>query len=347
MPEHAKPHPPRASAAPMVAVQPPVEPAEPHAEKGPAPTEIADPPTVPIVRREPAALARPPADVEALLASVTRGDDQARHSIDMLLSLEADVVEMVVARMPGPLRLDRHALRGRTPPLADHGPLLQLLSRFGQRALDPLLRRIEDASLEVRYYATLGLGELGGPQAVRAIGSRLFDSDAGVRRVAIEALALQAESSAKQALLESLRAELPGPDVLRQRLTAEALGGLHDVASVPRLIELVKHADQALVASARRALIVITKQDFGTSRWRWRGWWDRHRDEPRVEWMLEGLGHSEPEVRMSAAEELRHLSTEFFGYQFDLPKREREDARRKWVHWWRTYGVRQQPPEKR
>jgi hypothetical protein len=128
----------------------------------------------------------------------------------------------------------------------------------------------------------------------------------------------------------------------RQRFSAEALGALRDVPSVPRLIELVKHADERIVVSARRALVDITKQDFGTSRWRWRGWWDRHRNEPRVEWMLEGLGHAEAEVRLSASEELRALSSEYFGYHFDMPKREREEARRKWVDWWRTHGTKKQ-----
>src|SRR5207253_4326793 len=136
--------------------------------------------------------------------------------------------------------------------------------------------------------------------------------------------------------------ELPGPDEMRQRFAAEALGALRDVPAVPRLIELIKHSDAAVASGARKALIEITKQDVGTSRWRWRSWWERHRNEPRVEWMLEGLGHAEAEVRLSASEELRALSSEYFGYHFDLPKREREEARRKWVDWWRGQKKQQE-----
>ena len=64
--------------------------------------------------------------------------------------------------------------------------------------------------------------------------------------------------------------------------------------------------------------------------------------------MLEGLGHSEAEVRLSASEELRRLSSEAaqFGYAFDSPKREREDARRRWVDWWRAHGPALDKPEK-
>ena len=54
--------------------------------------------------------------------------------------------------------------------------------------------------------------------------------------------------------------------------------------------------------------------------------------------MLEGLAHKAPEVRLSASEELKRLTSEYFGYHFDLPKREREEARRKWIAWWEQVG---------
>jgi HEAT repeat protein len=195
----------------------------------------------------------------------------------------------------------------------------------------------------VRYYVALALGAIGVPEAVPALGQRLFDADAGVRHAAMQALRGLPASTELRTLTESLRGELPGPEIARQRFASEALGALRDVPSVPRLIELVKHADDQVVAAARRALVEITKQDFGTSRWRWRSWWERHRHEPRVEWMLEGLGHSEADVRLSASEELRALSNDYFGYHFDLPKREREEARRRWIEWWRAQGAKKPP----
>ena len=70
--------------------------------------------------------------------------------------------------------------------------------------------------------------------------------------------------------------------------------------------------------------------DLMTVKWlqgRWRSWWERHRDLPRVEWMLEGLAHAEPEVRLSAAAELRAASQQEFGYAFDGPKRARGKKR--------------------
>jgi hypothetical protein len=314
---------------PIRAPLPPREDAVPeHLDYSPA--TVHDTPTIPLP------------DVEGLLSSVGRGDEHAQMSADALVAIGERAAMALVARLPGPLRLDRHTLRGAPPSLAHHGPLLAVLSRLGKIAKDPLLARLADPSLEVRYYATLALGELKLPETVPALGARLYDPDAGVRRAAVDALAKFGDSPQRRALVERLRAELLGPDAVRQRFAAEALGVMRDVPSVPRLIELVRHGDPTVVAAARKALLEVTKQDFGTSRWRWRSWWERHRDEPRVEWMLEGLAHAEPEVRLSASEELRGMTSEYFGYAFDLPKREREDARRKWVEWYRENGSKLQ-----
>jgi hypothetical protein len=275
-------------------------------------------------------------DLDALISSVVMNDERAHYSAEALVALGDQAALAVVARMPGPLKLARHTLRGPTPPLAEHGPLLGLISRLGKNTLGPLLARLNDPNVDVRYYATLAVGELKAPEAVEPLGQRLLDTDSQVRQVATLGLQRHGDAQQVKSLTETLRAELPGPDPLRQQYAAEALGALRDAESVPRLIELVKHSDAAVVLAARHALLEITKQDFGTSRWRWRSWWEKHRGEPRVEWMLEGLGHSEAEVRESASEELRALSPETFGYHFDLPKREREEARKKWIDWWRS-----------
>jgi len=278
-------------------------------------------------------------DADALVLSIIRDDQHARISSEALVLLGELGLEALMRHLPGPLRLDRHMLRGPTPPLGEHGALLATLSRFGERALPALVARANDPAVDVRFYVCLALGELEAPAAVAALGQRLFDTDASVRAVAAQAL-LKADGRAAQApevrgVLEIVRADLPGPDHVRQRMAAEAAGRLRDGGSVPRLVELVKHEDAALARAAHAALIEITKQDFGTSRWRWRGWWERHGDEPRLEWLLEGLAHSESEVRKSASDELRTMSPESFGYEFDAPKREREEARRRWVDWFR------------
>jgi hypothetical protein len=275
-------------------------------------------------------------DANTWFLSVERGDEHAAASADRLIALGAHGAELAVARLPGPLRIDRASYRGLTPPLAEHGPLLALVARFGDLALPALERRLGESNADVRYYATLALGEIGRGQKLPLVGERLFDSDAVVRRVAVDVLHRLPESDARRAIIESLRGELPGPELPRQRMAADALGALGDAPSVPRLIELVKHDDVGLHTAARRALVAITKQDFGNSRWRWRGWWDRHKNVPRPEWLFEGLAHAQEEIRASSAEELRRMSPEHFGYHWDAPKREREESRRRWLEWYRA-----------
>jgi hypothetical protein len=89
---------------------------------------------------------------------------------------------------------------------------------------------------------------------------------------------------------------------------------------------------------AREELMLITKQDFGTRARRWEAWWAKHQDDDRVEWLFEGLAHKEPRIRAASEEELRKLTGEYFGYHFDLPRREREQARARWQKWWYESG---------
>jgi len=127
----------------------------------------------------------------------------------------------------------------------------------------------------------------------------------------------------------------------------EALRELRDARAVVLLVGLVKSEDAALGHAAQRALVEITKQDFGASRRRWTAWWQEHGHEQRTDWLFEGLSHRVADIRASAAEELRELGGEYFGYHFDLPKAEREAARRRWQAWWRERekaGAPSEPP---
>ena len=53
-----------------------------------------------------------------------------------------------------------------------------------------------------------------------------------------------------------------------------------------------------------------------------------------------GSAHKEPRIRASSEDELRKLTGEYFGYHYDLPRREREQARERWQKWWYESGAR-------
>ncbi len=92
------------------------------------------------------------------------------------------------------------------------------------------------------------------------------------------------------------------------------------------------------VDAAHAVLVAFTKQDLGTKPRRWELWWENHMEDDRFEWLFEGLSHKLPEIRESAENELRAITGEYFGYHFDLPRREREVARERWQTWWYESG---------
>jgi hypothetical protein len=116
--------------------------------------------------------------------------------------------------------------------------------------------------------------------------------------------------------------------------TAPVAGTKPVVVNKAEVAKLIGRLYSNEAEKARDELMMITKQDFGTKARRWEAWWDKHKDDDRFEWLFEGLGHKEPRIRASSEEELRRLTGEYFGYHYDLPRREREHARERWQKWW-------------
>jgi type II secretion system (T2SS) protein E len=162
------------------------------------------------------------------------------------------------------------------------------------------------------------------------------DAESSARLAALRVLRLRLDRPRVRALGDKLREELKGP-AERAVPAAGALGELRDPLAVPALIDVLE-GPPSLVRTAARALVEIAKQDFGQSRKKWLVWWETHKGADRVDWLLEGLSHKAPEIRFSASEELRLITGEYFGYHFDLPKREREEAKERWQQWWYQSG---------
>jgi hypothetical protein len=162
------------------------------------------------------------------------------------------------------------------------------------------------------------------------------DAESEARLAALRVLRTRLGSPRVRQLADKLRADLWGPSE-RAVLAASALGELRDAQAVPALIEALG-GPPSVSRTAARALLDIAQQDFGQSRKKWQAWWDEHKTTDRVAWLLEGLAHRAPEIRFSSSEELRAITGEYFGYHYDLPKREREEARARWQAWWFQNG---------
>ncbi len=241
-------------------------------------------------------------------------------------------------RFPGKLRVDRFAVTGRPLRASQYGGLLELVVRLGSVASDLLIDKMASPQRDVRFYAAICTAELRPRNAVYALAERLFDQDFGVRACAIEALAGYPVQDLVSALARVRRAVHSSDSEVVGAATA-AIVALSDVESIPDLIGAIERSDRA-GDHARRALVALTAQDFGSSERKWRKWFDGARKRHRIEWLIEGLAHKEDAIREAAINDLRRLTGEYFGYHHDLPRRERDQAAERWAAWWRDTGFR-------
>ena len=277
-----------------------------------------------------------------LAALVERAGNKDEAAVALLIDGGLEAARAVVAALPGPLRSnDRQALGDPVGgPVWSRGPLLGLVLRIGHIAVEPILERLKDTSLpaETRYHLTLCLGEMPLPSTVVPLGQLLFDGDETVRMAAVTALRNFPPSAELSTLISQLRDTIDSNDNRRAHHAIEAVGELRVTSAVMQLINLLDTDDSALIDAIGRALQTITKQDFGQSRIRWSSWWRRRQDEPRLQWLLEGLAHSSAMLRSAAQDELTSLSGDVVGYRFDQPRRERDQLRKRWAQWWQRRG---------
>jgi hypothetical protein len=132
----------------------------------------------------------------------------------------------------------------------------------------------------------------------------------------------------------SKKAEHAEPAIAAGALAA--LAELRDKNAVPTIAELLEGKSEEVAAAAHEALVTLTCEDLGFKAKRWLEWWTKMGSRPRVEWLLEGLAHRTPELRLLASSELHDISHEYFGYHHDLPERDREEARQRWIAWWES-----------
>lgn len=278
-------------------------------------------------------------DIERVMAQVQKGGDgEAEEAIAQALAWPDETLRWLEDNFPGKLLVSRIEAAGRHVRPAQHGSALDVVVRLGERADSLLSALMADHRHDVRYFAALCAAEIRGSGMLTALTNCLFDSDYGVREVAIEALGGYPFRALDQALVVP-RAALGEEDVMRREAAARALAQLTDIGSVPLLIDALARGGSGQEALAL-ALVSLTKQDFGQSVKKWRQWWDKNRGRHRIEWMIDGLVAKDAGVRRSAVEDLRKTTGEYFGFGPDQPKREREQARARWLEWWNQSGHR-------
>jgi hypothetical protein len=266
-------------------------------------------------------------------------DGKDEHAEAELLRQGQHAMPAIMARFPGPVTLAPVEVVERGPRVSACGPILRLIAGQRRVALPFVLAQVDDSDPDRRFWATFLLTELSYPEAVPAIVARLFDDHEQTRRVARLAAKAVAEA-AREALISELDRIVRDPAASQQKrlATIDTLGEMRDALVVPVLIGALGEDVEPVALAARRALMAVVRQDFGRDTRRWLAWWSSNSSRHRVEWLIDALTHDHSPMRRAAAEELKVVTKEFFGYYEDLPKRERERAQQRYRDWWRSEG---------
>jgi HEAT repeat protein len=203
-----------------------------------------------------------------------------------------------------------------------------------------LLPLLASRDPEVRFYATFLFSEIQYPEAIPKLAALLFDPDLQTRILAIDVLKgfrrfPEFDSVTKELRETAWIASNPAP---RRRSAVEAIGELRDAGAVAMLIEMVDVPDDELSDLCWKALVLITRQDHGKVKKKWQTWLAKEGARHHIEWLIDALVHPSPELRLGASEELKRITKEYFGYYYNLPKRDREKARKRYLEWWERIG---------
>jgi HEAT repeat protein len=275
------------------------------------------------------------------LALVDRlvSDAHDEHAEAELLRQGQHAMPAIMARFPGPTTLALSEVAERGPRVGECGPILRLIAGQRRVALPFVLAQVDDPDVNRRFWATFLLTELSYPEAVPAIVARLFDEHEPTRRVARLAAKMVAEG-AREAMVAELDRIVRDPQASQGKriATMDTLAEMRNALVVPVLIGALGDDVESVALAARRALMVVVRQDFGRDTRRWLAWWSSNSSRHRIEWLIDALTHDHSPMRRAAAEELKAITKEFFGYYEDLPRRERERAQQRYRDWWRSEG---------
>jgi hypothetical protein len=265
--------------------------------------------------------------------------EQSEEAEGELLRQGERAMRVVMSRFPGPLTVERTSIStgDRPPRPSECGPVLRLVVRERKVALPFVLERLEDDDTEVRGWATHVLCELPYAEAIPHLLPRLQDTD--VTTCVSAALALAAIGrSFPGDVREAVMGLAHAVDPFERGAAMHAMSELRHPALVPEMVHALGDGDERVVAAAHAALVLVTRQDFGADARPWLRWWEQNAGRHRVEWLIDALAHETSEIRRGAAEELRTVSKEYFGYSGDLPQRDRERAQQRYRDWWVTEG---------
>ncbi len=280
--------------------------------------------------------------VEVLVDDLEKcGPDGESAAVNALMTLGEAALPTLTQRFPGPLWFDRKRPHRRLPRGRDISAIARAFVAFRSTAVPYVISLLEARDPDVRFYGTLLASEFVSVELLVPVGERIFDRDPGTQLLAVDVLKRFGRFEKEmEELLKAVRVEarVDRKDPERRRVAVRALGLLRDVRAVDILVELVGSAEASLADQAQKSLILLTRQDFGDSQRRWSQWFEKNRSRHRVEWLIDGLVHTDEDIRAAAGDELQLITQEYYGYHPRLPKRDREVAHKRYRKWWEGEG---------
>lgn len=280
-----------------------------------------------------------PDALRSYVGDLASRDEAVQQTAEAALLGAGEVaLDVLVEQFPGHLLVDRYATDPASAPVSRHSGLLRTMLRFGPDAAPRLEALCEHLSPEIRYYAVFCFAELHSPRSLPRLSGCLFDKDASVREIAAHVIDRYREDPAFDDVVARIRRLIARGRPGERRAAAEAAGRLHAAGAALELAEALSDAHFPLVEAAHKALVEIARQDFGTDEWKWRRWFERNGQRPRVEWLIDGLMSDQRPIRAGAFRELLRLTHQNYGYLVDAPPADRRAAADRWARWWTETG---------
>ena len=257
--------------------------------------------------------------------------------IQALLRIGAPALPLVADAFPGLLWFHRHLPHVAVPLGRDVSPLARTLVAFGDVATETVRSLLGETNADRRFYALLVAQDLGADVFASELSTLVLDPDAQVRAVAAATL-LGLPTEARAPARERLEAVLTDPRAPRtERLEAvHALACLREEASLHALVQVARdpmHPDLQELASG--ALTALTGREFGVNPDAWQQFAKKDGNRPRIEWLIDALRTTAPELVKVVLTELAKLTGESFGDPDPDDTRARKKVASAYATWWK------------
>ncbi|MBI1948476.1 MAG: hypothetical protein HYS27_22510 [Deltaproteobacteria bacterium] len=265
----------------------------------------------------------------------TQGEGERRQALLSVLAQRLAVLPSLARYFPGSLAEHPFGGMSARPEVVEFSDCLHCLVRFGADLAAPILiAELDHEDRLHRYAAVWALSALRVPAALPRLALRIFDPEIAVATLALEVLDGYRDAPDFEKVVAGVRDLLRRGDDFQRARAVLAAAELRDRAALLALVELLGTRPVELSDDAQRALVEITKQDFGTADRRWRAWIADNEAVPRTRWLIDGLRSPDEHIRRGSQAELNKLTGQFFGYRFDASRADRETGLQAWNDWW-------------